>query len=222
MVVSEQIFLAEILLMDMRFLLFVQCSNRSRGWGFALRPCLRNVRDMHWTGPRCPCKMMVFVIQNSEFLSLAKSVIQNSDYLIVRCMCHWIHLLGRWTKMNSWNLLQVERRRWSWTGDWFLPRYHHHCLLNWLDAWPMPLSAHAVMQMFAQDMRTDPSSIISPLQSTQSNREGLQQRGVAYYCPSLSESGLLCNNWWGRSATSSKLKAPHSSFSMHIVYMSAL
>ena len=120
-VVSEQIFLAEILLMDMRFLPFVQCSNRSRGWGFALRPCLRNVRDMHWTGPRCPCKMMVFVIQNSEFLSLAKSVIQNSDYLIVRCMCHWIHLLGRWTKMNSWNLLQVERRRWPWTGDSFLP-----------------------------------------------------------------------------------------------------
>ena len=85
MVVSEQIFLAEILLMDMRFLLFVQCSNRSRGWGFALRPCLRNVRDMHWTGPRCPCKM-IFLIQNLEFLILAKLVIQNLEsYLLGVC-----------------------------------------------------------------------------------------------------------------------------------------
>ena len=32
------------------------------------------------------------------------------------------------------------------------------------------------------------------LQPTQSNREGLQQRGVAYYLSGLSENGLLCDN----------------------------
>ena len=122
----------------MRFLPFVQCSNRSRGWGFALRPCLRNVRDMHWTGPRCPCKM-IFLIQNLEFLILAKLVIQNLEsYLLGVCAIGSTFLDSepRW-------ILEIFYKSNEGGGlEQVTHSYHYQCLLNWLYAWSMPLSAY--------------------------------------------------------------------------------
>lgn len=111
--------------------------------------------------------------------------------------------------------MPLDPPSWTLNEDRFLKSFTSRTKAVVLNRWLIPTGAcwiewmldrrrYLHIKLFAQDMPTDPTSIILPLQPTQSNREGLQQRGVAYYRQSLSEDGLLCNNWWGRSATSSK------------------
>lgn len=180
---------------------FPPCSNRPRRRSFALRPCLWNVWDMHWASSWRPCKI-IFLVQKSRVLfrfvlSVASSMIQNSVSD---------------PRFMTQVYVPLDPPSWTLNEDNFLKSFTSRTKAVVLNRSLFDSSCYLHVDMFAHNSFFDLwNHQILHLQPTQSNREGLQQRGVAYYLPGLSENGLLCDNWWGTSVMSNRdCSYPHT------------